>query len=178
MTGNYMRKLRLERGLSQIELAKLANISQAHVAKIENEKVDPRLSTVNRILLVLSKKEKHTACRELMTKDIISVKPNTSVKKIISIMKSSGISQIPVFDKGNQIGSILETTLVQNIERNLNNLEAEDIMGSPFPVVDVEDPVDMLPPLLEIHPAVLVSEKGKFRGIITKSDLLGQDRNI
>ena len=173
ITGNYIRKLRNERGLSQTELARLANISQAHIAKIENERVDPRLSTVNRILLVLSEKEKHIRCSDIMAKDIISVKPSTPVKKIINIMKSSGISQIPVFENKRQVGSILETTLLQNIERNLENLEAKDIMEKTFPVVDINDPVDMLPPLLDIHPAVLVSEKGKIRGIITKSDILG-----
>jgi predicted transcriptional regulator len=38
--------------------------------------------------------------------------------------------------------------------------------------VDARDPVDVIKPLLDFHPAVLVAEKGKVRGIITKSDLL------
>ena len=173
ITGEYVRKLRKESGLSQTELAKLADISQAHIAKIENEKVDPRLSTINRILSVLSKREKQIYCRDVMTRDIISVKPNMAVKKIIAIMKSSGISQLPVFDKGKQIGSIGETTLLQNMERNLDHMEAKHILDKPFPVVDCEDTIEILPSLLGIHPAVLVSEKGKIRGIITKSDLLG-----
>ena len=53
ITGKYMRQLREEAGLSQTELARLAKVSQAHIAKIEGEKVDPRLSTVNRILFIL-----------------------------------------------------------------------------------------------------------------------------
>ena len=173
ITGDTVRKLRKERGLSQTELAKLANISQAHIAKIENEKVDPRLSTVNRILLVLSKKEKQISCSDLMTREIVSVKPDTPVKKIIALMRSSGISQIPVFDREKQVGSIHETTLLHNMDRNLDHFEAGDIMERPFPVVDCEDTIEILPPLLDIHPAVLVSEKGKVKGIITKSDLLG-----
>lgn len=173
ITGDYIRKLRKERGISQTELARLANISQAHIAKIENEKVDPRLSTVNKILIVLSKKEKHITCGDIMTKNIMTIKPNTPVRKIIVMMKSSGFSQIPVFEKGKQIGSVLETTLLHNMERNLERLEAQHIMERPFPFVDIDDPVDMLPPLLDIHPAVLVSQKGKVRGIITKSDILG-----
>jgi len=173
ITGDYIRKLRIERGLSQTELARLTGISQAHVAKIERGRVDPRLSTVNRILFVLSKKEKEIRCRDIMTKDIISVNPNTPVKKITVIMKSSGISQIPVFDGSKQLGSIRETTLLHNMERNLDLLKAEDILDKPFPVVDSDDLIEILPPLLDIHPAVLVSERGRIRGIITKSDLLG-----
>ncbi len=172
MTGDHIKKLRMERGLSQTELARLANISQAHIAKIENEKVDPRLSTVNRILLILSKREKIVKCSEVMSK-LMSVKPETPVKKIITIMKSSGFSQLPVIERGRQVGMISEATLLHSMDRNLEHLEAKDILDKPFPVVDSEDTTDILPPLLDIHPAVLVSEKGRIRGIITKSDLLG-----
>jgi len=172
VTGDYIRKLRMERDLSQTELAKLAGISQAHIAKIENEKVDPRLSTVNRILLILSKRERIVRCSEVMS-SVISVKPETPVKKIIAIMKSSGFSQLPVLERGRQVGIISEATLLHNMDKNLDRLEANDILDKPFPIVDSEDTIDILPPLLDIHPAVLVSEKGRIRGIITKSDLLG-----
>ena len=47
ITGKYIKGLRVEAGISQTELARLADISQAHIAKIETEKVNPRLSTVN-----------------------------------------------------------------------------------------------------------------------------------
>ena len=54
--GSILRKMRLEAGLTQSQLAKLVGVSQAHIAKIEGEKVDPRLSTVNKILEVLTSK--------------------------------------------------------------------------------------------------------------------------
>lgn len=172
VTGDYIKKLRTERGLSQTELAKLANISQAHIAKIENEKVDPRLSTVNKILLVLSKREKIIRCSEVMSR-VMSVRPETPVKKIIAVMKSSGFSQLPVLEGGRQVGMISEATLLHNMDKNLDHMEAKDILDKPFPVVDSSDTIEILPPLLDIHPAVLVSEKGRIHGIITKSDLLG-----
>lgn len=171
LTGEYIRRLRNERGLSQTELAKLANISQAHIAKIENEKVDPRLSTVNKILIILSKKEKIVKCSEVMSR-VMSIKPETPVKKIVTIMKSSGFSQLPVIERGRQVGVISEATLLRNMDKNFEHLEARDILDRPFPVVDSEETIEILPPLLDIHPAVLVSEKGKIKGIITKSDLL------
>lgn len=172
VTGEYIKKLRTERGLSQTELAKLANISQAHIAKIENEKVDPRLSTVNKILLILSKREKIVRCSEVMSR-VMSVRPETPVKKIIAVMKSSGFSQLPVLEGERQVGVISEATLLHNMDKNLDHMEAKDILDKPFPVVDSSDTIEILPPLLDIHPAVLVSEKGRIRGIITKSDLLG-----
>lgn len=172
VTGDYIKKLRTERGLSQTELAKLANISQAHIAKIENEKVDPRLSTVNKILLILSQREKIVRCSEVMSR-VMSVRPETPVKKIIAVMKSSGFSQLPVLEGERQVGVISEATLLHNMDKNLDHMEAKDILDKPFPVVDSNDTIEILPPLLDIHPAVLVSEKGRIRGIITKSDLLG-----
>jgi len=173
ITGEYIKKLRMERGLSQTELAKLADVSQAHVAKIENSKVDPRLSTVNKILIVLHEKEKvKKCCRDVMSK-VMSVRPETPVKKVIAIMRASGFSQMPVIEKGIQIGEISEETLLHNMDRKLEKLQAKDIIDRPFPVVDAGDSTETLPPLLDAHPAVLVAEKGRITGIITKSDLLG-----
>jgi len=175
VTGRQMRRLREEAGLSQSELAKLAKVSQAHVAKIENEKVDPRLSTVNRILFVLSRKESRppgARCADIMRRNVISASPDDPVPKAIKTMRSMGISQMPVLSRGIQIGSIGETAIMKNFSRGLKNLKVRDIIDRPFPMVDAEDEVGILPGLLESHAAVLVQEKGKIKGIITKSDLL------
>ena len=61
ITGSTIKKMRLEAGLTQKQLAELARVSQAHVAKIEKGRVDPRLSTVNRILQVLIEGEEKNA---------------------------------------------------------------------------------------------------------------------
>lgn len=172
ITGGMIRRMRTEAGISQTELAKLAGISQAHIAKIENERVDPRLSTVNKILFVLSKSKRIVLCKDIMNRHIVSAKTDTPITRIISLMKSSGISQVPIMRGRVQAGSIRESTLIRNSDRNLRALKAGDMLDKPFPTVDAEDPVEMLPPLLDFHSAVLVTERGRIRGIITKSDLL------
>ncbi len=173
ITGKYIRQLRQESGLSQAELAKLAKVSQAHVAKIEGEKVDPRLSTVNRILFVLrTRKASGRKCSEIMHKQVVSVGTEDPVSKAIKIMHSMGISQMPVLHGGVQVGSIGETTIMRNFDRNIKRLRVRDVIDRPFPVVDTQDTIEILPQLLDAHGAVLISEKGRIRGIITKSDLL------
>jgi len=172
VTGEYIRNLRKEHGYSQAELARLAGISQAHVAKIETGKVDPRLSTVNRMLAVLEKGKEKVTCGSVMKRNIVSAKPDDSVVKLIDTMKRLGISQVPVFAKGRNIGSVHEGTIIHNAHRNLKLLKVIDIIDKPFPVVNGSDPIDILPALLDFHPAVLVMEKGRIVGIITKSDLL------
>ncbi len=173
ITGKYLKQLREEAGISQTELAKLVGVSQAHIAKIENEKVDPRLSTVNKILLALTSRE-HVLkkCRDVMKKRLIVAKPHDSVRKIISIMRRFSISQIPVIYKGKLMGSIRESTIIKHMDRPLNVMQVKDIMDEPFPVISGEEPIDILAPLLDFHQAVLVSEKGRIVGIITKSDLI------
>lgn len=172
ITGKYIRQLREETGLSQAELARLAKVSQAHIAKIENDKVDPRLSTINRILFVLRTKENKKRCHEIMHKNVVSAGPDDPVDKIIKIMHRMGISQMPVLQNGVQVGSIGETTIMRNFDRNIRKLRVKDIIDRSFPMVDVNDTIDILPHLLDLHGAVLVSENGKVKGIITKSDLL------
>jgi len=48
-----IKSLRIKMGLTQAQLAKLAGITQAYVAKIEAGEADPRASTLERLSAVL-----------------------------------------------------------------------------------------------------------------------------
>ncbi len=171
ITGKLIKELRENRGMTQQKLAEAVGISQAHVAKIENEQVNPRLSTVNKILSVLENREK-TKCKKIMKKNIISAKPNDKIKKVVKLMKSFDISQLPVIENGLCMGSITEKTIIKNLDKNLRHAKVKNLMEKPFPIVDVNDSCDIGKVLLESHQAVLLSEKGKIVGIMTKSNLL------
>jgi len=172
VTGHYIRHMREEHGYSQQELARLAGVSQAHVAKIETEKVDPRLSTVNRIMDVLTRSEKKPVCGDIMRQNIISARPKDHLLSLIATMKKLGISQVPVFIRGRNVGSIRESTILHNAHRNLKHTRVQDIIDEPFPVVNAGDSTEVLTGLLDYHPAILVAARGKIGGIITKIDLL------
>lgn len=49
-TGEIIKKIRTEQKMSQSELAKLCGLSQQHISKIENNKIEPHLDTVILIL--------------------------------------------------------------------------------------------------------------------------------
>ncbi len=51
-TPEDLKKRRNELGLTQSDLAKRAGVSQPLIARIESGDVDPRLSTVRKILLI------------------------------------------------------------------------------------------------------------------------------
>jgi predicted transcriptional regulator len=79
-------------------------------------------------------------------------------------------------EAGIQVGSVSETTLLHRmasgteISTMLKQRVAE-LMEMPFPVIGKNEDVEVLYPLLERKPAVLVTEAGKIIGIITKADL-------
>ncbi len=173
ITGRHLKEQRESAGLTQTELARLANISQAHIAKIETEKVDPRLSTVNAILHVLQKKKKVVTCGDIMSRKVVPVKPTDSAKKAISLMRSFDISQVPVMEKGRVVGSVSESTIIRHMDKNPAHIKVREIMDSPFPMVSEDEASDALPQLLNFRQAVLVTKKGRVTGIITKFNLLG-----
>lgn len=171
ITGKLIRELREGHGISQQRLAETIGISQAHIAKIENEKVNPTLSTVNKIMSVL-KETPQLTCKKLMKKNIVSVKPDTKISEVIKLMRNFGISQMPVIDRDICLGSITEKCIIDNMGKNFRRMMVKDIMEKPFPIISSEESADLAKTLLEYTQAILITENQKIVGIITKSDIL------
>ena len=51
--GKSVRKLRIEKFMSQAELSKAAGVSPAHLGRIERNEHDPHLSTIRKIAQAL-----------------------------------------------------------------------------------------------------------------------------
>ena len=163
--------MRLEAGLTQSQLAKMVGVSQAHIAKIEGEKIDPRLSTVNKILEILTDR-KRKRCSEIMTRDVIVTNPKEKIKKVSEIMVKHAISQLPVVENGQIVGMITEEGIVKHLSSNISEELVENIMEPPLPSVPEDTDLVTIRSILETHSGVLVTRKGKLVGIITRSDLL------
>ncbi len=170
-------KLRRQLGLTQKELANLANVSQSLIAKIESGRVDPAYSKVMQILSALetdlNKNKKKVS--QVMTKSLIHVSSSESVDKAVSIMRSKNISQLPVIDNGKCVGSISEGIIVDLLSskgEKLHLLKVGDIMLEAFPTIPMNSPTDAAASLLRYYPALLIEDRGKTVGIVTKADLL------
>jgi len=174
-----VRALRMKLGLTQVQLAELAGVTQAYIAKIEAGTADPRVSTFEKILKALEKAthEKRVTAEQIMAAPIIAVRPDDKIEKAVRLMESYNISQLPVLDGVAQVGSISEATLMHKISAGedmfrLVRSGIEGIMEDPFPAIGKDTDVDTVYHLLEHAPAVLVIDRGKPVGIVTKADIL------
>jgi len=171
ITNVSLKKLRMEAGLTQKRLAELAGVSQAHVAKIEQGKVDPRLSTINKILEVLTEGKK-IKCKDVMTEGVLFAKPNNNILKVSEVMVRHAISQMPVIEGSRVVGTITEESIIRNLSVDIAEEKVKNIMGPPLPIVSEETPITVIRPMLERHQGILVTKGKEIVGIITRSDLL------
>lgn len=170
-----IRRIRKELNITQEELAEKAGVTQAYIAKLEAGKVDPRLSTFNRILQALLEcKKAQLKAKDVMSSPVISVKPYELLENVIKIMNEHNISQIPVIAGNKVAGSVTERTLVrQSLEyEDIYDRKVMEVMEEPFPIVNEDEDLEVVKYLLEEHPAVLVQNReGKIVGIITRVDI-------
>jgi len=180
-SGETIRRLRKAAGLTQKELAKRAGLSQSLISRIERSDVDPRLSTIKRIMRVIegtTVKEGQVASH-IMHRPVICVNAKQPVEVVVKLMKKHDISQLPVVDDDNiPIGSIQESTIIHRMIREKDfkkffKMPVRDVMESPFPEIAPNTPIhEILQIFLRGAPAVLIVENGKILGIITKIDLI------
>jgi predicted transcriptional regulator len=177
-TPEDIKKRRNELGLTQSDLAKRAGVSQPLIARIESGDVDPRLSTVRKILVAFdeAEKERQIIIRDLMHSPVINVSPEDSVEEVVSLMHAYGFSQIPVLDQGIPVGSISEDIIVklmgESKKRSISQMKVLDMMEDSFPAVSPGVSISVVSHILEGNPAVLVVEKGKVVGVVTKHDVM------
>jgi predicted transcriptional regulator len=170
MELNEIKKLRIKLGMSQTDLAKKAGVSQAHIAKIETGKVDPRFSTVEKILRCLKEEEKDH-CSKYMTATIFGVQVNDPVSMAARLMREKEVSQVAVFRGDAVVGLITEEDLLRFHGDQLDT-EAEKVMGEAPPTVSKSASADTVRELLLEFPAVIVVDRERAVGILTKSDLI------
>ncbi len=106
---------------------------------------------------------------------VVSVKTSDTVADAVALLRRYGISQTPVMDDGEMVGSLTEGLLLRHFASGepLSSTHVRDLQGPPFP----ELPADAL-----VHEAftvfsagqsaVAVINSGSLEGIVTRADLL------
>ncbi len=108
---------------------------------------------------------------------VVSVAPAAAVRQALNLMNSWEVSQIPVLDDDQCVGSLSEGTLMARAlaQPTLLDRPVKEVMDPPFPVVNATCPADQVAPLLSRDtPAVLVERGGAFIGVVSRFDVLQQ----
>ncbi|HIH69065.1 MAG TPA: CBS domain-containing protein [Methermicoccus shengliensis] len=176
-TPDDIKKKRRELNLTQADLAKLAGVSQPLIARIEAGGVDPRLSTLGKIIRALNEIEgKKAMVSDIMHTPVVSVSRTDSVAKAMELMEKYGFSQLPVLEDGRPVGSVsvdaISRCIIGHESEDIKNKKVEELMEEVFPSIPPTMEAEFASHLLEARGAVLVYDEGKVVGILTKHDLM------
>jgi cystathionine beta-synthase len=106
---------------------------------------------------------------------LISLGPSAHVRQALNLMATYGVSELPVLDGADGVGSLSEEPLMARVLEDSALLErpVAEVMRAPFPVVDAATSLDRLLTLLTREStAVLVRRGGVLAGILTRYDVL------
>lgn len=113
--------------------------------------------------------------------EIVYVRPETSIRETIGIMRERGISQVPVclgeppFAPAEMVGSVHEASLLMS--GKANDLEwlsgpVGEVMRPAMGTIGIGETVETAAQRLENANAVVVLEGGRSRCVLSRSDLL------
>lgn len=176
-TPEDLRERRNALELTQSELAEMADVSQPLIARIEGGDVDPRLSTLRRIVNALEEAEGGLLrARDVLHSPVVSVPPDESVHQTKRLMDERGYSQLPVVRDGTPRGLITNSAIRErsDTQGGVGDLPAASVMHEMISTVEPDAPIDTVDAKLDHDDAVLVVEGGETVGIITEADIARQ----
>ena len=106
---------------------------------------------------------------------LLSAEPGTAIRMALSTMSSHAVSQLPVLENGESVGSVTESALMMRVleQPDVVDSAVADVMDAPFPIVDATAGLETVTRLLaRENPAVLVRRNGHIDSILTRFDLV------
>jgi cystathionine beta-synthase len=107
---------------------------------------------------------------------VISVAPSMTLAEAVDRMAKHAISQVPVLENGNVVGSLEEAGILHLLIEQPDSRErlVGEVMGGPPKVVDPDTPIEELYSQLEQPPGVVLiaTGEGDRYQVVTKADLI------
>ncbi|MFN6064919.1 MAG: pyridoxal-phosphate dependent enzyme, partial [Bacteroidota bacterium] len=93
-------------------------------------------------------------------KEFISINPDTAIQEVLRLMRDFDISQLPVMENDEWVGSVGEQQVISALSENrLQNSSVRDIMAPALPVVSEDMTVSQLSKIISRQtPAVIVKK--------------------
>ncbi len=109
-----------------------------------------------------------------LKKEFISINPDTAIQEVLKLMRDFDISQLPVMENEEWVGSVGEQQVISALSENrLQNSSVRDIMAPPLPVVSEDTTVSQLSKIISRQsPAVIVKKTAGDYQIISQYDLI------
>jgi cystathionine beta-synthase len=108
------------------------------------------------------------------TPRIVSASKSDTVEKVVKVMRTEGVSQIPVMEKNEIIGLVSETDLLRPLFAH--EIKPSDpiaaLVKNDFALVEDSDPISRLNELFSAGKVVIVPEAGLPKFVLTKIDLI------
>lgn len=109
-------------------------------------------------------------------KTFYSAQSAQTVQEVLQVMKQNDISQLPVLEGDEIVGSISETNLLSTLLENPaanGSLAIKGILEKAFPMVEMSLPISKLNQYIDKHtPAVLAKDKAGVTYVITQYDII------
>ena len=173
-TGSHIRRWRKSLSMTQARLAELSGVAQSIIAKVEKEVVDPRSSTLRKLVEALSRfesPEKLHTVRDVMITDVSVLKFNDTIQTAIDNMVKDGISQLPVLSEDGEILGIVSEESILQKGAHRNGLVGQVMHPGPT-IVDIGLSVSEARRRLTEVEALLVVEDDVLAGLVTRMDLV------
>jgi cystathionine beta-synthase len=107
--------------------------------------------------------------------ELVTAEINEKISSVVQKMQQFGISQIPVFDNGKNVGSLTESLIFSKLTENTDilNSDADSIMAAPFEYVEANASTEEISKKInKEQPAVLVKDMIGSTHIITQYDII------
>jgi cystathionine beta-synthase len=106
---------------------------------------------------------------------LITVSPTSTLSEVIVLMREHNITQLPVVQEGNVVGTINESRVLNTIldDPSLKDSHVSEAMSDPFPFVLATTRIDLISKMINKDcPAVMMLDENGNMHIITKFDLI------
>lgn len=105
---------------------------------------------------------------------LVHITPTGTVQETLALMQSHEVSDLPVIDGDDLVGTARENKLMSAVIENRQALSRSirEFMEAPAPIIDAHEDISKGIGLLRNVPMVVVSEFGRLSGVITRHDVL------
>jgi len=106
---------------------------------------------------------------------LVTIDQNETVSTAVKMLTGGSISQLPVVDGNDFVGSLIDSKLLAQMieDPEIKNKPVSEVMNKPFQFVPLDSTLDVLSSLVsKENPAVMVRDQNNEPHIVTQHDIL------